>query len=287
MEKGLVFGIQHFSIHDGPGIRSTVFLKGCPLRCLWCHNPEGLSCNIDLEYVENECTHCGSCGFIYNNMAKVNDLNPEVKRKIAKNCPNGALQIVGTYMSVDEVLNEVMKDRHYFETSGGGLTLSGGEPMMQPDFAIALAKRAKENHISTALETCGFSSLENYKKIMPYIDVFLWDYKASDVKTHEALVGVSNTRILENLAWLYEQGAKIILRCPLIPGVNDSEEHLDAIAKMHRRFPNLAGVQIMPYHNLGTGKAKRIGFHQNKYQVPGKDTKEYWEKRTEISDISH
>ncbi|SEO86295.1 glycyl-radical enzyme activating protein [Propionispora vibrioides] len=281
MEKGLVFGIQHFSIHDGPGIRSNVFLKGCPLRCLWCHNPEGLSCGIGLQYYERNCTHCGRCGHIYRDIKSTEKLSDDQKRDLARHCPYRALRLVGELMTAEEVVAEVVKDARYFKSSGGGMTISGGEPMLQAKFAIELAKLAKEQGIMTALETSGFSALENYIQIMPYIDTFLWDYKATSEETHKKLVGVSNELILANLHCLYERGAKIVLRCPLIPGVNDSEEHLRGIANMCKRYPNLAAIEVMPYHKMGVSKAKRIGYEQEEYYVPEKELKNYWKSKIE------
>ena len=280
-KKGLIFGIQHFSIHDGPGIRSAVFLKGCPLRCLWCHNPEGLECKMGVQYYENDCVGCGACGFIFKDMSKISRLDEEKKKQLVKECAYHALRMVGEYMSVDEVIYEVIKDARYFRSSKGGITISGGEPMMQASFAIELAKAAKEADISTSLETSGFSSLENYQKILPYIDTFLWDYKATGEEMYQKLVGASDQKILSNLDALYHQGANIILRCPLIPGVNDCEEHLRGIAQMYLKYPNLAGIEIMPYHKMGTSKAKRIGYEQQEYAVPDKDLKVYWKQKIE------
>lgn len=276
MGKGLVFGIQHFSIHDGPGIRSTVFLKGCPLRCLWCHNPEGLSCDIGVQYYKKDCMHCGKCGYIYEKIYEIEKLSTEEKRKIVNTCPHNALRLIGEYLSVNDVMEEIIKDKRYFKTSKGGLTISGGEPMMQTAFACDLARTAKENGITTALETSGYTSLENYKRILPFIDTFLWDYKATGEELHKELIGVSNSKIIANLDFIYNQGANIILRCPLIPGINDTDVHLKAIAEMHKKYPNLAGIEIMPYHKMGVSKAKRVGIVQNEFLVPDKILKAYW-----------
>lgn len=278
MRKGLVFGIQHFSIHDGPGIRSAVFLKGCPMHCLWCHNPEGLSSHVGLQYYGSACIQCGTCGWIFEDMKKADVLSTARKRGLSRSCPAHALRLVGEYMSVEEIIHQVIKDRRYFKSSSGGITITGGEPMMQALFATELAEAAKEHEITAALETSGYSSLEHYMNIMPYIDTFLWDYKATGEEMHKKLTGVSNQPILGNLAYLYEHGASIILRCPLIPGVNDTKEHLKGIADISRKYPGLAGIEIMPYHKMGLSKAKRIGCQQEEYQEPGNDLKNNWSK---------
>jgi len=171
----------------------------------------------------------------------------------------------GYETSVDEVLKEVLKDRDYYESSGGGLTLSGGEPMAQFDFAKALLIGAKSYGLHTCMETCGYAPQTHFQEILPLVDLFLYDYKATDPLLHKKLTGVSNDLILSNLAYLYNQKARIILRCPLIPGVNDDEEHLAGIADISRRFPGLDGIEIMAYHNLGTDKSLMLG-RQPEYQ---------------------
>lgn len=277
-QKGLVFGIQHFSIHDGEGIRSNVFLKGCPLRCLWCHNPEGLSAQIGIQYIQNKCCGCGRCGYIFKNMHDLYIKSEEEKQQYAKKCLYGALELVGKWMSVKEVIDDVMKDLRFFKESNGGITVSGGEPMMQPDFSLALLKEAKKQGIQTAMETSGFASLEQYKKVLPYVDEFLWDYKETDETKHKEFTGVSNQKILENLDALYEEGASIILRCPMIPGLNDTKEHFEGIAKRSRQMKNLKGVELMPYHKFGVAKDTRIGrMEQKEYEIPSKDMKKSWE----------
>ena len=211
-QKGLVFGIQHFSIHDGEGIRSNVFLKGCPLRCLWCHNPEGLSAQIGIQYIQNKCRGCGRCGYIFKNMHDLYIKTESQKQAYAAQCVYGALESVGKWMTVTEVIDDVMKDLRFFKESDGGITVSGGEPMLQHEFTLALLKEAKKRGIQTAMETSGFASLKQYKQVLPYVDEFLWDYKETDEIKHKEFTGVSNQRILENLDALYKDGANIILR---------------------------------------------------------------------------
>ena len=279
-QKGLVFGIQHFSIHDGEGIRSNVFLKGCPLRCLWCHNPEGLSAQIGIQYIQNKCRGCGRCGYIFKNMHDLYIKSEEEKQAYAAQCVYGALEPVGKWMTVTEVIDDVMKDLCFFKESNGGITVSGGEPMLQHEYTLALLKEAKKRGIQTAMETSGFASLKQYKQVLPYVDEFLWDYKETDETKHKEFTGVSNQRILENLDALYKDGANIILRCPIIPGLNDTEEHFRGIAKRSRQMKNLKGVELMPYHKFGVAKDARIGrMEQKEYEIPSKDMKKSWEEQ--------
>lgn len=276
-KKGLVFSIQPFSIHDGKGIRTSVFLKGCPLRCLWCHNPEGLKPCVDLEYFENKCVHCGRCNHAYQ---KLTSLSNEQKIKATKKCPYHALHIVGKWMSVQEVLDEVLIDSIFYEESGGGLTLSGGEPMLQADFAYDLLKEAKKQGLQTTLETSGYAPIQEYQKILPYIDCFYWDYKESDSKKHKQFTGVGNQQILSNFEYIYEQGASIVLRCPIIPTINDTEEHFKGIANMIKKHPNLDGWELMPYHRFGLSKEKRLGMEiKDGFVVPTKEQVQLWNKQ--------
>lgn len=281
VNKGLVFGIQHFSIHDGPGIRSNVFLKGCSLRCRWCHNPEGLSAHQDVQYFSDKCTHCGRCNYMYKNLKNIDNFTDVEKNRLVDRCTSGALQMVGAWMSVEEIIEEVIKDKVYFDASHGGMTISGGEPMMHPEFVLELCKLAKVNGISVAIETSGYTNCNNLLEILPYIDCFLWDYKATSSYTHKILTGVDNSLILNNLDCLYKKGANIILRCPLIPNVNDTEDHLQGIAKMHMKYPGLKGIEIMPYHKMGVSKAKRVNVRQTQYKVPDLDYKNQWKRKIE------
>jgi pyruvate formate lyase activating enzyme len=264
MASGIVFDIQRFALHDGPGIRTTVFLKGCPLRCLWCHNPESQLARTQYSFDYAKCIKCQQEGFACSNGVTLVDGQIQHDRvgldpaNFAA-CPHDAITVVGREMTAAEVLAEVMRDKTYYRRSGGGLTISGGEPMQQFDFALALARGAKEAGLHVCLDTSGHASRERFAEIAPYVDIFLYDYKATDAEVHKELTRVGNEFILANLEFLCGLGAGIILRCPLIPGVNDTPEHLAGIADIARRYPNLLGVNVMAYHDFGNHKATRVG----------------------------
>lgn len=240
---GTIFDIQHFSVNDGPGIRTTVFFKGCPLRCLWCHNPESYTADTQVMFHEEHCVHCGIC-----------------KTDISL-CPTGAKKIVGRNVTVEDVLTEILEDIHFYKTSGGGLTLSGGEPMAQSAFALALAKTAKEKGLHVCMETSGFCNSESLREIQPLIDLFLFDYKATGDKDHLAFTGVTQERILHNLHMLDTLGANIILRCPMIPDHNITDDHVSGIIHIARNLQHLSEIHLEPYHNIGV--SKRIGLSMN------------------------
>ena len=265
--SAIISGIQRFSINDGPGIRTTVFIKGCLLRCMWCHNPETSHSNQELFFSGSKCTLCRRCIPVCDkNCHIIDDNEHSVIRekcvacgKCVSMCFVSALEIVGKKMSVDDVLGVVIRDEAFYKESGGGMTISGGEPLSQPEFTLALAKAGKEKNLHTCLETCGFTEFENIRSLIPYIDIFLYDYKESDPYKHKEYTGVSNEIILSNLYSLDETGAKIILRCPVIPGKNDRMEHFASIADTANRLKNLIRIEIMPYHPLGKAKAERLG----------------------------
>ena len=266
METGIVFNIQKFCIHDGDGIRTCVFLKGCPLRCIWCHNPESLDKSPSLSFNKQKCSSCGRClsecfaRTIENDTLKIDREKCIKCGKCVSACLNDANEIIGKEMTSSEVFDEVMKDKMFYDTSGGGLTISGGEPSYQPDFTLELLRLAKENGISLAIETCGIGSREFYEKVADLGATFLFDIKCIDPVCHKALTGADNSHIMVNLKYLMDRGSDIIIRLPLIPDCNDSDED---IAKLSDFFNQNKGryryAEIMPYHTLGIGKSEKLG----------------------------
>ncbi len=253
---GIIFDIQHFSVNDGPGIRTTVFFKGCPLRCLWCHNPESYTFDTQVMFHKEHCVQCGMC-------------NTDIAL-----CPTGAKKIVGRKVTVDDVLANVLEDTHFYESSGGGITLSGGEPMAQPAFALSLAKAAKEKGLHVCMETSGFCSSESLKEIQPYIDIFLFDYKATGDEAHLAFTGVSQELILQNLYMLDDLGADIILRCPMIPGYNITDEHINGIIDVASKLRHLSEIHLEPYHNIGVSKRIGLGMREGTEMITPPDRDE-------------
>jgi len=303
---GRLFDIQRFSIHDGPGIRTTVFFKGCPLRCVWCHNPEGIHPANHLSFLPDKCIGCGWCFSVCPNRAHamvagrhvLDRERCEVCGRCAEKCYAGAIEIVGRTATVEEVVGEVLRDRPFYETSGGGMTLSGGEPLMQIDFAAALLQAAKTHDLHCAVETCGQASWECFSRILEHVNLFLYDVKETDPTRHKEYTGADNELILENLRRLHDSGAAILMRLPIAPGLNDRPGHLEAAADLAASLPDLLGVEIMPYHRLGLSKRDRLGLAETntcpfEVETPDQQTVTGWIHRlrargaTVINDISY
>lgn len=284
----MVLDVLRGSVHDGPGIRTTVFLKGCPLHCIWCHNPESQSREVALSFNPGRCVSCGACQQVCRRgVHAVNADGHEINRSVCDRCGRcvqacaaGALELKGCVESVDEVMREVVADRAYYEATGGGMTLSGGEPMAQYDFTRTLLQEARRQGVHTVLETCGFAPTWQYEEVSPLVDVFLFDCKGVDEALHQAHTGVSNKGILANFEFLYGLGSKILLRCPLVVGVNDTDGNLRGIAEMARRHSDLLGVEIMAYHRMGNEKGVRVGMSvQFDQESTSEDQKRRWVQR--------
>lgn len=267
LPKGIVFDIQKFSLHDGPGIRTTVFLKGCPLSCWWCCNPESQKLEPQLAFIEKNCQHCLSCVAVCpSNVHFVKDDKHNLQFDLCSHCgdclavcPHNALKMYGKEMSVDDVMKSVLQDRPYYVKSGGGMTLSGGDPTTQFDFSLALLQAAKRNSIHTCLETAGYVTAEKMEQLCPVVDTFLFDFKLYDDNLSRKYIGVSTNRILSNLELLNQCGATLILRCPIVPGINDTTAHFSKIVELTRLFKNITAVHILAYHDFGRNKAANIG----------------------------
>jgi pyruvate formate lyase activating enzyme len=284
MEKqltGKVYDIQGFSVQDGPGIRTTVFLKGCPLRCLWCHSPESQQFHAQLSWISMRCIGVEKCGKCLDACSK-GAVSPgkwtqhaatnekiqliHVDRSICDNCGDctavchwKALEMCGKDYTVEELLKRVMKDEPFYEQSGGGVTLSGGEPLSQPQFILQLLMRLKECGIHTAVDTSGYAKYKIIERILPYTDLFLYDLKHMNDKQHKMVTGVSNERILENAEKIARAGGKMQIRIPVIPDFNDSSESIQEIGEFCKSLGDAVTViQLLPYHNLGVMKYHRI-----------------------------
>lgn len=267
MMNGTIFNIQKFCISDGPGIRTTVFIKGCPLDCIWCHNPESKSAKTEILFDIRKCIGCGSCAAACSvGCHSITEQNHSYDRSRCIQCGNcvqdcftDALEKTGYSISVETVLEEVMKDEIFYRNSGGGLTVSGGEPMAQFDFTYNLLRAAKEKGLHTCMETCGYAPSVRYQKIAPLVDIFLFDYKLTDSDAHRRFTGVPNEKIIDNLKMLDAMGAVSVLRCPIIPTINDNTEHFNGIAQTANSLKHITEINIEPYHPLGCGKSAMLG----------------------------
>lgn len=264
-KQALIFDVKRFAVHDGDGIRTTVFFKGCPLSCVWCHNPEGISPKVEIGFYSHKCINCGSCANVCEQ--KAHEMTTNV-HSFDRNkciycgdcedaCLGDALKLHGKEVSVDDLLPILTEDKSFYETSGGGVTLSGGECLMQADFCRDLLKALKEIGIRTAVDTCGFVPRGSFMKVLPYTDIFLYDLKAYDSEVHKKCTGQSNALIIENLRYLDSVGKAVEIRIPFVPGFNDGE--IEKLAELISELKNVTRVKILPYHNYAASKYASLG----------------------------
>ena len=264
-DSGTIFNIQRFSLHDGPGIRTTVFLKGCPLRCKWCSNPESMSAYPEIMPFDMKCIKCGKCVevcpqgaiAVVDGMRKIDWSKCNQCLECARVCPSGGIEVVGNYMSVEETVVEVEKDWLFYLNSGGGVTFSGGEPLYQWEFVRDVARQCREKGIHTALDTCGYARWEAIEPVLEYIDLVLYDIKQLEPQIHREGTGVSNELILDNAAKIATR-LRTWLRVCLLPGFNDSQDHIREVARLGMRL-GVEKISLLPYHQWGVSKYARLG----------------------------
>ena len=286
---GHIFDIQRFSVHDGPGIRCSVFLKGCNLRCRWCHNPESfLTRPFELSFVPSRCIGCGYC---FKKCPNLCHRKEEGQHKLdwhkcdrcgecTHECYSKALTTVGQRVTAKNVIDEVLRDQIFYETSGGGITLSGGEPMLQKEFVKVVLALAKDLKIHTVLETCAAYSYSLLDDVKNNVDLFMVDFKMANSELHKLFTGVENSLVFENLKKLHSDGKNVLIRCPIIPGFNDTPEHFMKIADLTKEYPEFIGAELLPYHRLGVSKIKRFGLMDEvpheEFSTPSKETEQLW-----------
>ena len=288
-ETPYIFNIQKFSTHDGDGVRTTIFFKGCPLRCMWCHNPESQHYYKELIFHQHKCTACGRCVVKCKQGA-----NSIVDGKIVFDrskctacgvctdwCITEARELAGKEYTVDALVKEAMKDKIFYEQSGGGVTLSGGEVMTSQhmDYVEEVCRKLHENGVSVFIDTSGYTDYENLKRILPYVDVFLYDIKVMDPEDHKKYIGVDNSLILENLKKLSDEGAGLYIRLPIIQQVNATDEHIESVIHfLKENNIHARQVNLLPYHDIGKGKYASLDmeYHDDEMSVPVSELMEHF-----------
>jgi pyruvate formate lyase activating enzyme len=267
--KGNIFKIKRFAVHDGPGIRTAVFLKGCPLNCIWCHSPEGIDPGISLWYNPNTCILCSRCVESCPEHAIEISRNEQRAISIDRNicklsgecvsvCPTGSIEFTGESKSVSDILETVLKDKLFYENSGGGITITGGEPLFQPEFSLSILRNCKKNNIHTAIETSLFCEKKVLDVFTEYVDLFIVDMKFFDSEQHKKFTGKTNETIRKNLSYLAESGKGILVRIPLIPGITDTEKNLTEIAEYVNSFSRVIPIEYLDYNTLAENNYKRL-----------------------------
>ena len=267
MTTGVIFDIKKYAIHDGPGIRTTVFFKGCPLACRWCHNPEGITAASQRIYHEDRCISCGVCVEICPQKAVTQTAEGVISdpskcdlcRTCADYCPPEAVEFVGQNVTVADVITQIKKDIAFYDESGGGITLSGGEPLMQPDFLLELLNACGDLDLHRTVDTTGYADAGLLLRVAKKTDLFLYDLKLMDADKHREFTGVSNKQILSNLKLLAQNDAKIQVRIPLIPGINNDTENIDRTGDFVSSLPGVQLISILPFHNSARSKYGRLG----------------------------
>jgi pyruvate formate lyase activating enzyme len=265
--SGFIFDIKRYAIHDGPGIRTTVFFKGCPLRCRWCHNPESLSAKPQLMYRANRCIACGQCiqacpeKALQQEDGKISILWPQCTAcgACVTVCPSGAMELVGKTMTVKQVMQEISKDVLFYDQSGGGASFCGGEPLAQPEFLLALLMQCRKLNIHTTIDTSCYAKREIIDDILDMTDLFMCDIKHPDSVKHKEFTGVENTLILDNIRYLSEKARSVLIRIPIIPGFNDQPETIESTGKLVKQMKNIHQIDLLPYNSGGWHKSQRIG----------------------------
>ena len=276
--SGRIFDIKRYAIHDGPGIRTTVFMKGCPLSCQWCHNPEGLFVAPPIAYEKKRCIGCGACvdgcpqkALILTSSGVATDAARCTGGGTCVDlCPAGARERTTIAIGVDRLMAEIQKDVIFYDASGGGVTFSGGEPLLQPDFLTEMLTVCGDVGIHRAVDTAGYAQRAVLERVARHTDLFLYDLKLMDPERHRRYTGVSNRRILDNLRWLSRQGAVVDIRIPLLPGVNDDDDNLQQVIDFLTTLPRIGGVHLLPYHDFQKNKYAKLGlpYHAENVSAP-------------------
>lgn len=286
MTVGTILNIQRFCTDDGPGIRTTVFLKGCSLRCIWCHNPESQLKHQEIMFDVKKCVLCGKCVAVCPQKCHSLDEKHIFDRNrcigcgaCAEVCPTKAIELYGKEMSADEVFQEIIRDKVFYDTSNGGVTISGGEPLYQPEFTAEILRKCQENGIHTAIETSGFAKKEALLSVVEHCDLVLFDIKETDEALHERYTGVPFKKVLENLSLISEKGIPFIIRAPIIPTLNDRESHFRALNSIRNSMVCCQGIQIMPYHKTGSYKYELLqrDYSCDEISEPSKEIIGTWE----------